>query len=214
MNAVLIIMSFGAWIAMFSAGGDALSASGWGSLKYFTVLSNLYMALVAVPSIIYLVLSLIKKEWIMPSWAKILYFTGVVSVAITFLVVLFFLAPTSENFFIMYKGSNFFFHFLIPVMAICDFILLKPFPEMKFRLTPIGLIPVLLYGIFYICNYYGHWVGQDRDGSMTYDWYNFLAGGDRPIVLVALLMLAASFAICVGLWALNKLGKKIYKEKK
>lgn len=212
-NAIILVLAFAAWASMFFRGGETLSSNSWGSLKYFTVLSNLYMALVGIPVIVYGAKSLIKKEYLMPSWAKVLYSTGVVSVTITFLVVLCFLAPSSSNFFSMYTGSNFFFHFLLPVLAIIDLALLLPSPKMRFIETLYGLIPVGLYGIFYICNYYLHWVAQvSEEFGTTYDWYNFLGNNSRPLWLMAIAILAISFGISVGIWALNKLGSKIYKE--
>ena len=94
-NLALAALCIGAWLRMalgFDGTGRLVSMS-WGSMKYFTILSNLFCALTALIAA--------GLEWgilrgrreNLPLWAAALKMAGTAAVGLTFLVVITFLAP-------------------------------------------------------------------------------------------------------------------------
>ncbi len=68
-NALIFVLVLIGWILMLVGYGEGQLASlGIGSLRYFTVLSNLYMGLIALILAIYGFLSFAKKKNLLPSW--------------------------------------------------------------------------------------------------------------------------------------------------
>ncbi len=202
-NLAVFAMALVAWIMMM-VGTDqsALSASGTESLKYFTVLSNLFAGLVSIIFFIFQFVSLIKKENKVNGLMITLAHMATVSITITFLVVICFLAPTAKDgYFSMFQGSNFFFHLIIPILVMINFFFLENEPSMKIIYTPYCIFPVLAYGLFYILNYENHWV-VGFDGN--YDWYGFIGeGAAGHTILIALLFLVGTYVLGFLIFLLN-----------
>ncbi|MBQ8161439.1 MAG: hypothetical protein IJ083_11955 [Clostridia bacterium] len=143
--AVMVLIS---WSNMVYARTDngVLSASSFQSLRYFTVLSNLLMA---VAAIIYLVYGLTHFGKPFPTWLVTLKWAGTVSVLMTFLTVVLFLGPMF-GFQTMFKGANLYFHLIVPLLALFEFILIDPLPKPEFRLSFLAALPLVIYGLFYL----------------------------------------------------------------
>ena len=117
-NILMLAFVIYAWLRMFfDLEESRLSSKGFTNLKYFTTLSNIFAGVVAL---VWLVQTARKKD---PAALSRWKYISSCSVGLTFLTVLCFLGPL-YGFGTMYVRSNFFFHLLVPVMAIIEFLLL------------------------------------------------------------------------------------------
>ncbi len=211
-NYLLFIMTFGSWLYMFFSQNGLLSSSGFESLKYFTVLSNLYLGITSLIVAICRTINIIKNKQDISIHVATLNFTGVIQVTITFLVVLCLLAPRSAqngNFFEPYMGANLFMHLIVPLVAILNYIFIEHTPKIRGRKLFYTVFPILAYGIFYILNYFNHFTGQDFDGKITYDWYGLILK-DTPLYIAKLicLFILGTYLLTIIIYYLNKLADK------
>ncbi len=186
-----IISICGFFVSLF--GGDEF-VIGWLGFEYFTVLSNVFIALVGIALIVFNIINLIKNENKIPKILEIIKYVASSAVGVTMLTVIVFLGPT-QGFGIMYKGINLFMHLLSPLLAIISYIFFEGTAKNKFYTTLFSILLVIIYGTVYLLNVliFETWV----------DFYGFNANGLRYVSLVA--MIAASYAIGVGIYFLNNL---------
>ncbi len=209
LNILTIAAVIGSFIySFFLTGEEALMAKGFKSLRFYTVLSNLLLAIFSVPLLVHEIISLKHEGKNVPQYATILKFLGVTGTTITFLTVVCFLSPmeviNGGSYFTMFIGSNLIYHLVAPVLALISFTIFESNSRLKFKETPFGLISVVAYAVFYILNLKFHFTTNGKDG--VYDWYGFLGNdGNRSIWIVVIVMLVASYAICLLLWALKLL---------
>lgn len=204
LNILILLFVFVATIFMltgfrFMDGEKILSNSHLEVFKYFTVDSNLLMG---IASLVFLVF-LKKDNSNIPKGIYILKYVATVSVTLTFATTVFYLAPTSQyGFFSFFTNSNLFFHFVIPVLSIITFVFFENTDKISFGDTFFGLIPMGIYSIFYITNVLTH----IENGKILplYDWYGFLKNGINGVFSVIIVMIAATYLICIGLYYLNK----------
>ena len=140
---VLIALLVAAGLIYMIAGPDAI---GWSAFGYFTVQANALLGISAAVSAIYIRQVLHKKRTRMPGGAEVLRFTAVTEVTFTAIVVLFILAPGArKGFFSLYRGGNLLFHFLLPVLAVFDYLHLNrnPLPKGADTLLAPAVLPVL-----------------------------------------------------------------------
>ncbi len=180
---------------------EHLAADGWGSIKYFTVQSNLfygiYAAIFAVSELIY------GSFEAMPDVLFILKYIFTVGIALTMMTVLCYLAPIVEKSYPpLFKGANLYFHLLIPLLGIAAFCFFEKGAEISLPMVFLGLIPFGLYGVYYAIVALSHIENGKVDAK--YDWYCFLAKGIAKAPIASFFMLAAATAVCFGLWALNQ----------
>ena len=157
----------GAWLLMvFHAHSGPFTATGIRSLRYFTVLSNLFAGL---SGLVYVIAAVRKRVT-----ARVLRLNlmSTAAVAVTFFTVFCFLGPL-YGYRNMLQGPNLWFHLLIPLMAMLGFSLMggEPLPR-RAALTPV-LCP-LLYGLVYYLNICINGIGA---WPKTNDWYGFLNWG-------------------------------------
>ena len=173
LDIVIAVMVFYAWARMIFQWGDngTISAGGFRNLRYFTVLSNLLMTAASVLNIVYAIIAL-KLNKDIPSWVSKLKYAGASAVALTLLVVLLFLWPV---FHVpgLYSGANLFMHLIVPVLGSLSFVL-GGNKEIRFKDSFISVVPMLIYGAWYIGNNAINGIGQWPD---TNDWYGFLSWG-------------------------------------
>ena len=181
--------------------GSLLSSSGWENLKYFTVLSNIFCGIVAI---IFLVQALLvgrgkmiaekKKEADGPTVVlhrkdqkvgyplgiMILKLTAAAAVAVTFLVVACFFGPL-YTYPVLYRGSNLWFHLIIPVIAMTEFCLLDG--EIPFKMTLVS------------------WINGKGEWPNTNDWYGFMNWGfGVSIVIFAMIVFVSWSVSCLLRW--------------
>ena len=184
-NICIAIAVPAAWLMMTLGGPGTLSENGFGNLKYFTVLSNLFAGLCAG--------LWLKNRKSSPQRVEGLKFVAGISVFLTFTVVVGFLAPL-YGFAKMYTGANLWFHLLVPLMAVFELIFLSEerYSKKTLRMT---MLPPLVYGIFYLANILVNGIGAWPNSN---DWYGFLNWGYPAGMLI--------FAfICLVSWILGKL---------
>lgn len=181
----------------------SLTETGVGSMKFFTVQSNILMGIVAFLFVIFEILVINGKMREFPTWGYILKHIFTVGVVLTFLTTALFLAPTAKTgYFTLFKNSNLFFHFIIPILSMITFVVFEKTDKIKYKYVFAGVIPMLLYGIFYTINVFIH--TEDGVISQKYDWYGFVAGGISSIFIVFPIMLITTYLISFFIWKLNK----------
>ena len=156
-------------------------------LRFFTVLSNLLCALTA------LCVAVCRVAGSMPYAVGVLKYVGTSAVAVTMLTVVFFLGPTL-GYKMMFSGPDLWLHLICPALAVVS-LLLWDKPGMPFWMVFLGLVPVLLYGVLYLCRVFC--APEDRRWP---DYYGFNRGGKWPLSYVA--MGVGTFAVSLVLWLL------------
>lgn len=176
LDIIIAVMVFYAWARMIFQWGDngTISAGGFRNLRYFTVLSNLLMSAASILNIVYTIIALkLRKD--IPPWVSRLKYAGASAVALTLLVVLLFLWPV---FHVpgLYSGANLFMHLIIPILGGLSFVL-GGNEKIGFKESFISVVPMLIYGVWYIGNNVINGIGEWPD---TNDWYGFLSWGWGP----------------------------------
>lgn len=169
LNLIIVIFAVIGIILMLTSEAEegALQSSGLENFKFYTVLTNVFCGIVAL---IYLVCIFAKKDIGKMAALKL---AAVCGVAITFAVVAFMFGPLYgfPNF---YKRGNLYFHLLLPVTAIIEFLFIKR-KRLPFRYTVFAAIPTLLYAIGYLLNILINGIGGPWPD--TNDFYGFLNWG-------------------------------------
>ena len=199
-NLVIVILAVTGIILMLTSEAEAgaLQSSGLENFKFYTVLSNVFCGIVAL---IYLICIFAKKGTGKMAALKL---AAVCGVAITFAVVAFMFGPLYgfPNF---YKRGNLFFHLLLPVTAMAEFIIVKR-KKIPFRYTVFAAIPTLLYAIGYLLNILINGIGGPWPD--TNDFYGFLNWGwPGGIVIFTGIPLTAFAVACLFRAISNKRGE-------
>ncbi len=203
LNIVLVIAIPGVWLGMVLRWGEGnlLTAAGFSSLKYFTVLSNLLAALAALVFVVsYLRANrragnrspaaartgIAREDISVPRDVEVLKYVATVAVGLTFFVVLVFLGPL-YGYAAMFLGANLYLHLVFPMAAMLEVVFFascKP----SGRDNLLALLPVTAYAVYYVLNMVINGIGEWPD---TNDWYGFLNWGIGPGVVIT----AAAFGI-------------------
>lgn len=209
LNYLIIIFSLFAFIVMFTGikftyyMEPVLETTKFGTFKFFTVDSNLLMAIAAIlfsHQERKLINGKIKK---IPVGYYIFKFIGTVSVTLTFLVVFIYLARiVNGGAMALLQNSNMFFHLIIPVLSIMTFLIFERTNKIKFNYVISSLIPVLVYGIFYIINIMIHM--ENGEILPKYDWYHFAQNGISSAYITGTLIIVSTFVIGLIIWAINR----------
>ena len=191
---IVVSTSIGTYL-MFSntANGVGLMSAGLENFKYFTVLSNIFCGIVSL-------IALIRRK--MPVVVRLMSSSAV---GLTFLIVAAFLQPIypDTN---LYQGGNLWFHLIVPVISMVQFILLETSSKIPFRYTFLSALLSLIYGMGYLINILVNGVGEWPD---TNDWYGFLNWGFPVGIAIFAFVVLMNFVIAVILRALNGLVSKI-----
>lgn len=181
LNVLIVIMVFAAWAYMFlDTKSGTLSSAGFYTLKYFTVLSNIAEG---IASIIWLVTVFRKAE--LKTAERIKYIASV-SVGLTFMTVVFFLGPL-YGFLSMYLGANFWFHLVVPVVAMVEYVLMTEYSAERTD-NLIAIVPMLIYGTAYLSNI----LLRGREGN---DWYGFINWGLPVGILIFGILCIVTYGI-------------------
>lgn len=190
--------------------GSIGTSSGVDSLKYYTVLSNIVATFISGAACVrdYLFLKGKKGQFTRTFFA--LKLAGTTGVALTFLIVMFYLAPfNADGFFSMFYNSNLFFHLLIPLLSIIVFVFFENRNDIDFHYTFVSVIPTLVYGLFYAVNAALH--TSEGEIIPEYDWYRFFYGGVWAAIAIYFVILCLTYLISFLLWKFNR---KLSSEKK
>ena len=199
-----IFVLTGTYIMLHPAENQGLlTSSGFANLKYFTVLSNLLYGFVAFFTILYILVHYVKTRvfsFALPLWFQAVKLVAVSAVGVTFLVIAAFLGPIYGHA-SMYHGSNLYFHLIVPLFAVADFILMEPDSKLSFRFTWLSVIPTFLYGICYLINILVNGTGTWPD---TNDWYGFMNWGLPVGIVIFLMNNLVSWGIAALLWKFRR----------
>ena len=180
-----------------------LEASRFGMFYFFTIQSNIFMGIVALIFVIDGIKVLMGKKEEISARKYVLKLMSTTSVGLTFFVVFAYLGPISNGGILaMLMNSSLFFHLIIPVLSMLNFVIFEKSDKIKLRYVACGMIPTFLYGIYYLGNIFVHMEGGKV--SPKYDWYWFVQNGVWTAVIVVPLMLGISYTISFLLWRFNK----------
>ena len=195
------------WAISGISSGVLANGSSLYRLRYYTVDSNILMGLAALASAIEQRQILRCQRTALSPGCRLLKLAGTVSITLTMLITAFFLGPTMGRvygFFSLYQNSNFFLHLVNPLAAIVVFLWFEKTTQLRFSHTLIGVLPTLLYAVFYIAVTLQHITSGKIEAG--YDWYGFFAFGIHTWPLVVLLILLFTWGISLALWLLNRRG--------
>ena len=128
----------------------------WQHIVTFTILSNVFLGIIALISAI-IALRHPRKE--LPQKLSAWYLIAASSTMLTCLTVIFFLAPMraigGKNYFDMLLEQMFFLHFLNPILgAICYIFFFETKEKISFKPCLLAILPPVIYStpyIFYVC---------------------------------------------------------------
>lgn len=171
--------------------------------NYYTVQSNVFMGIISFifANREYQILKGRKKE--IPSSYYILKMVATVAVSLTFFVVFAIFGFMSRGGHIpLLRNSYLFFHLIIPVISILNYVIFEKTNIIKFKHIFYGLLPTILYEIYYTINLLVHM--KDGSISLQNDWYSFAQNGVIRTILIAPMMLCITFGLSFVIWKLNK----------
>ena len=177
---LIAVLVLWAWLSMVFRPGrhGALGADGLQSLRYFTVLSNLLRGGVSVACLC----GMRAGRW---------KYVATTAVALTFFVVMLFLGP-AYGYAQMYVGANFWFHLVVPILAMADFLLFDREGAFTLRDSLLAMLPMLIYSLAYVGNLL-------KNGVKGNDWYGFAKNGPRSAVAAFLIILALNWVLAQAL---------------
>ncbi|MBR2803136.1 hypothetical protein IKE19_00965 [Candidatus Saccharibacteria bacterium] len=131
---------------------DNLPFAYWQHIVTFTILSNIFLGIVALVSAI-IGYKCFKAKKTLPTPLGTWYLIATTSAVLTFLTVVCYLAPSralsGKNFFDMLIGPMFFLHFLDPILSAINYIFFFDGHHATKKDRLLTLIPPVLYAIPY-----------------------------------------------------------------
>lgn len=192
--AVVLCVCIGVVMNLTTLYDENFDHMGLRTFCMFTVNSNILTGIGMFLTIPYAIEELRKRSYVVPGWLVELNFMLVTSIALTFLVSLFILAPV-KGFVLIFTGSRFFLHGVCPILAILTFCFFIKDHYLPFRSTFLTLIPVFLYASVYLVMV--GLIGESRGGWP--DFYGFLTRIPPWISIVLILPLTFGIATVLRL---------------
>lgn len=159
---------------------------------FFTVDSNMLLAISSLIIVIYELLVYFNKQEKIPHWVSVFKYVAVTSTTLTFLTTVFYLSPLlGAKFWMLFLNNNLFFHLVSPILGLVSLILFEYEEKFSWKISFLSLIPMGLYSIFYITNVYTHLNNGQVDP--VYDFYYFAANGVFMTVVIIIMMYAVTF---------------------
>ena len=188
---IIILVLIGTYMTMtYRSAWMEFQMRGIMCLRYFTVQSNIFAGVVALIALFY-----------QGKATKVLKLMSATATGLTFAVVAFFLGPM-YGYHRMYKNANLYFHLIVPLIAMIDFILLTDVPK-KMKWKILSAMLTVLYGIGYILNILINGMGGRYPRNN--DFYFFLRWGWGVAILIFAVIILLSFGIaCLLSWLNSK----------
>ena len=196
LNLLIFLMTLLAWGSMVFAvtEGGMLSMPGWRSLRFFTVLSNLFNAEVC------LACAACRLGGRVSARMQVWKLMGTTAVGLTFLTVMGFLGPV-YGYGGMFLGGNLWLHLLLPLGSILGYLLLDSDVPLPLGKTGWAVAPVLVYAVGYLGNILIQGVG---DWPNRHDFYGFLLWGWGPGVVIFAVLLLVTWGLALVLWRFGR----------
>lgn len=192
-NALLFAGVATGWFLMVFGGEGVLRSGGLEGLKYFTVLSNVLEGAAALVWMISVGATGRETRFV-----TVLKYIAAVCVGLTFVTVLVFFGPL-YGYLSMYRSANFFFHLLVPLGAMVEFVLMNR-ETVSLRENLAAVAAPLLYGTVYTINVL---VREPADNPFEHDFYGFLLWGLPVGIGIFAVICAATFLIGLALRKCN-----------
>ena len=184
-----------------------LNLQNFGMLKFFTVESNIFIGIVSMIFAINEVKVLKGQNKEISKRNYILKLMATTAVGLTFFVVFAYLGPiATTGLSSLLMNSNLFFHLVIPVLSILNFVLFEGTGKLNFKSTFYGIIPTAVYGYYYLFNVLIH--VENGKVSPTYDWYWFVQNGVWTAIIVVPIIFLITYIISLVLWRVNNIRKE------
>ena len=200
MNCLVIAFTVTGTVVMLSPRvspeGAVLASRGWRNLRYFTVLSNEFCGIV---SLLWIVRAVRGKTF--PALLKLMAVSGV---GLTFAIVAFFLAPMNPQL-NLYQGGNLWFHLIVPVTAMIEFLILDT-EKLPVKKTLVAALPSAVYGLGYLINVL---INGKGEWPNTNDWYGFLNWGYPVGILIMIFAFLINWGIACLMQLLNQSFRKL-----
>lgn len=200
LNILVVVLVFLGVKVMASVRDGVLSSNTWSVFKYFTFQSNILVGIVALLYAYFQWQIIKKKRDKIPHVLVVFNHVAVTAVGLTFVIVVAFLAP-GYGYDKMYNNANLFFHALVPITAIINYLFFEKEAKIRFVETLFAIIPSFLYGVVYFIAV----VSLNAYGDLTIDFYGF--GKDGPFIgaLNFLAVMAIAYTFGVFLYFINNL---------
>ena len=129
-----------------------LLGHGFSSLVYYTLDSNVFLAVAALIYCGNLFPVLFGWKKAIPGTVRKLKYIATAAISITFFVVLFVLPFYYDSYFaglrtLLFSGSNLYLHLLSPLCAIASFLCFDPVSERSKALPFLSILPMLAYAL-------------------------------------------------------------------
>lgn len=162
---VIIAAAVGTYLSAFGSSGSFMA--GKKAFMYFTVQSNILIALIcAVGAVLLLRKSAVKNAWF------VIKLVGTVSITLTGAVFCFMLAPTLGDF--AWQFRNILTHAIVPVAAIADFFVTGIYGDIRKKQVFFVELPPVAYTIYAgIC----YAAGVTFADGKTFPYFFFNWGG-------------------------------------
>ena len=179
-NILIFVITAISFLFCFRKDGRWDLRAGKKSLRFFTILSNLFCAVSAL-------------LWVLSSsyWAWLLKYVGTVAVTVTLLTVIFFLGP-NMGYRPLFSGKDLYLHLCGPLLAIVSFCFMECQFALSFSLSLLGILPVIIYGFVYlvevvILKNWEDFYGYNKDGKWKISMAAMFAGGFAVCMLIRIL---------------------------
>lgn len=175
--------------------------------KFFTVDSNVLLAVASAILLVYEAMILFNKRKNIPKWMYITKFIAVSATTLTLLTTVLYLSPlVGKDFWKLFLNNNLFFHLISPVLGIVSFIFFECEEKLEWKISFLSIIPMGIYSIYYIINVYTHL----KDGKVdpTYDFYYFASQGVFMSVVFVIVLLLITFGSSLLLCYLREKRRK------
>ena len=178
---------------------------GFTSFRFFTNLSNLYVAVASLVMLKSNIKNAIYDTYEFPVLVSVLKFSATVAVSVTFVIVVIFLSPLvalgGRSYFTLFANNSFILHFLTPVLAIVSHMFFEEHKSFRFSFTLLGVVPTFMYSIVYLVMVV--FIGESNGGWP--DFYYFTFGGKLWAIPITMsLMYLLTFGLSVLLWFIQK----------
>lgn len=200
---IILLLAFASYLTgliSFLFKGNALDL-----VKYFTLFSGTFLALICFVALIYNIVRLIKKD---DKDSKILFalkLIASVATGITFLTVVCYL-QWQGNFMSNDILVNITLHYVGPILFLISFLFFDIDTKRKFTYAFIGPILVIIYGLYTV-------IGSSIWNMWNDDVYGFTNFANHPTlqnVIVSLVFVFGSLTFSFLLWLINRINYLIF----
>ncbi|MBR4514851.1 MAG: hypothetical protein IKO61_08215 [Lachnospiraceae bacterium] len=189
---------------VINSSATGLTADGLANFKFYTVLSNVLCTVVAYAWLVWYIVKGRSSDGGCSKAMGMAKLMTAAAVGVTFMTIAAFLGPIYGHS-LLYKGSNLWFHLIVPLIAMAEFLVFDTRVEFGVKHCLLSVIPTIAYGLFYLINLLVNGVGEWPD---TNDWYGFVNWGLPVGMCIFAGIILITFGIAAALVAIRKKFKK------